>query len=1150
MANEFDDETVVWRRCEHAWLKYLRDMGLDADPFAENLRQVEGIDAPVIQVGGEWRRAPDLVVVTAGVTEYWEVKYRTRSEQNEATGEREHWMSYDAFADYLAISRHRGVKVWVILYEATANHGRGQWLRVDIRDLVDHGRSTTKPGRGAEIINAFAWPVDIMTKVEGPGTIDVDPLGGPILPDEGEEAPIPRRRLERVERIVRGRVTKAVDPEEARRTIAEDPELAGDELPAQAIIVSPMLGLQMASGPEGLGLPNLPRYSVLRIGLQGVDLSRLLGLADYGIRVFIISGRGEPRPEHHPEITHFVDARIIEWSCLDEDVPTTGWIVDGQMNDDEATTRALDLADAEGGINIGQYKVVHAPSDENIIVRAGAGTGKTETMSERLVFLLATFDDTVTVDGLDHPRTFGLSDVVLVTFTREAAREMRSRIARTLLLRLRLSRLCVHPAMSWMMELSSTHISTIHAFAKSVAKQGGSEVGIGPGFRVSAQTVAFREILFTVMSERLVTLLRIPAPQGKRNNMIPASYQWIDHLTAIWDALDNNGVDLLELATDPVAESGTGSSALRNTLSQVDWALRGLSGVHHEVATATKEIIEETVTRFRAVCLENQTVPTSQLVGLAGAVLEGSGRNSVNAPRFLFVDEFQDTDDRQMDFLLATAEKFDCRLFVVGDAKQAIYRFRGAADNAFSLFEKKLEQRKKEAERNGTPDDTVTEHETLELTRNFRTGSVLLASMTDYFRLWRRNQWLPSDENVVLVPSNDNEGRGKSVKFLSSSEKSYVDDAAKLVKNMRANHPNSSIAIICRRNAHAIRIKERLKVIDPNHVCDLLVGGGFFTTEAVKEMRVLLAAVSDPEDSAAILELCATRWSAGLMTSAPPPALDQDGRAEWGSVVGPIVGWETRLATLATTGNFDVTDLEPLKKRLRLLRGMLEGMSVMSWIVECDRLFTPSSCSKHDDSRNERERYDRCLDHLLTLMDTEFAESSATLEIVSTWLKLQIATNRNEDEPSAVPVTEDETVDQASDRDEPGRTVALTVHKSKGAEFDIVVVPNTWTKFGAPKGTETEVSVLVEPGRKPRIAWRWKVTRDNKKETFESGAGNAAKDHWKEETSENKKEETRLLYVAMTRAREQLVMFLPTSTAKESWSDLLVQAGARVAGRK
>jgi len=1149
MTNEFDDETVAWRMCEHAWLKHLRDNGREADPFAENLRQVEGINAPVIKVGDRWRRAPDLVSVTAGVTEYWEVKYRTRSEQNDATGEREHWMSYDAFADYLAISHHRGVKVWVILYEATANRGRGQWLQVDIRDLVDHGRSTTKPGRGAEIIDAFAWPVDIMTKKEGPGTIDVDPLGGPILPDEGEKAPIPRRKLERVERIVREKVTKAIDPEEVRRTIAEDPELAGDESPAQAIIVSPTLGLQMASGPEGLGLPNLPRYSVLRIGLHGVDLSRLLGLVDYGIRVFIISGRGEPRAEDHPEVTHFVDARIIEWSCLDEDLPTTGWIVDGQMTDDEATRGALELADAEGGINIGQYKVVHAPSDENIVVMAGAGTGKTETMSERLVFLLATFDDTVTIDGQDHPRTFGLSDVVLVTFTREAAREMRSRIARTLLLRLRLSRLCVHPAMSWMMELSSTHISTIHAFARSVAKQGGSEVGLGPGFRVSAQTIAFREILFAVMSERLVSLLQKPVPQGKKSNTIPASYQWIDHLTAIWDALDNNGVDLMELATGPVTASDTGSSAPRNTLSQVDWALHGLSGVHHDVATATKEIIEETVARFRAVCLENQAVPTSQLVGLASAVVGGSGRSSVNPPRFLFVDEFQDTDDQQMDFLLATAEKFDCRLFVVGDAKQAIYRFRGAADNAFSLFKMKLEQRKENARKIGTPHDTVAAHETLELTRNFRTGSVLLKSMTDYFRVWRANQWLPADEDVVLVPSNDNEGLGKSVKFLTSSEKSYVDDAAKLVKKIRADHPYSSIAIICRRNAHAIRIKERLKVLDPGHVCDLLVGGGFFTTEAVKEVRVLLAAVSDPEDSAAVLELCATRWSAGLMTSAPPPALDQDGRAAWGTVVGPIVGWETRLATLARTGNFDVTDLEPLKKRLRLLRGMLEGMSVMSWIVECDRLFTPASCDKPDDSLTDRERYDRCRHHLLTLMDTEFAESSSTLEIVLSWLKLQIATNRNEDEPSAVPVTEDDTIRDESDT-EPGRTVALTVHKSKGAQFDIVLVPNTWTKFGAPKGTETEVSVLVEPGTKPRIAWRWKIVRDGKKETFESGSGNAAKDHWKEETSENKKEETRLLYVAMTRAKEQLIMFLPTAASKESWSDLLLRAGARVAGRK
>ena len=46
--------------------------------------------------------------------------------------------------------------------------------------------------------------------------------------------------------------------------------------------------------------------------------------------------------------------------------------------------------------------------------------------------------------------------------------------------------------------------------------------------------------------------------------------------------------------------------------------------------------------------------------------------------QFMFVDEFQDTDDTQIDSLLTLAQLLDYRLFLVGDIKQCIYRFRGA----------------------------------------------------------------------------------------------------------------------------------------------------------------------------------------------------------------------------------------------------------------------------------------------------------------------------------------------------------------------------------------------------------------------------------------------------------------------------------------
>lgn len=55
--------------------------------------------------------------------------------------------------------------------------------------------------------------------------------------------------------------------------------------------------------------------------------------------------------------------------------------------------------------------------------------------------------------------------------------------------------------------------------------------------------------------------------------------------------------------------------------------------------------------------------------------------------KYLFIDEFQDTDDVQIDSFLKLQNVIkDTKLFVVGDLKQSIYRFRGATISAFDLI--------------------------------------------------------------------------------------------------------------------------------------------------------------------------------------------------------------------------------------------------------------------------------------------------------------------------------------------------------------------------------------------------------------------------------------------------------------------------------
>jgi DNA helicase-2/ATP-dependent DNA helicase PcrA len=304
-----------------------------------------------------------------------------------------------------------------------------------------------------------------------------------------------------------------------------------------------------------------------------------------------------------------------------------------------------------------------------------------------------------------------------------------------------------------------------------------------------------------------------------------------------------------------------------------------------------------------------------------------------------------------------------------------------------------------------------------------------------------------------------------------------------------------------------------------------MVGGDFYQSPAVRELRVFLEAVANPEDHAALLELCETRWVYGLMHQSSPQGLTREQGEEWVLPVPAIMSWEERLASLNNSDSIDVSDLDGLRKRVRLLKLMLSQMSIQSWILECARAFSPGLCSlPHADDLIERRRYARCLDHLMMLIDAEFAESPTTLPRLLSWIRLQIATNSNEDEPVDVD-------------DIKGKSTALTVHKSKGLEFDYVLIPYTETPFDPSKNIASEVAIVRQLSGRPRIIWKWRGQEDSKAPPL-TNVG-PAETLWEKEKDETACEEARLLYVAMTRARDELMLFTPKGSKLRTWSRLL-----------
>ena len=1079
------DEVPLWRRCEDAWEAYLVASG----HLVTRLADANGADgeggAPLIRRGDKQYRAPDLLAQKGGRVEYWEVKQRTTAWVNVVTGEHEYWVSYAAFSDYYEIARESGVTVWVILHDSEVWKSSRKWLQADVGEIFAKGeRGRRRDGDGEEI-EAWVWPKSLMKLVDGPEVPDA--ANQPILPaPEGGQSALSDEVLKQIERELR-----------------QQREVAPGTPPAVRAGVVDLLRENSRIGLEALrrslNIPQHPRYSVMRVGLRGVDVNELLGLMRYGIRVFVIS---EQRPEFALDPS-WIDAcqasRLLEWAVIAGADEHAAWVVDGGIS--ERTEKFVATANAEQPYNHGQFVIVHRPMTEDILVRAGAGTGKTETMSERIMFLLATSDLHPDPRDPDHVFRLRLDEIVLVTFTRDAAREMRERIARTMMLRQRLCEQCVLPTISWLLDLSNTEIETIHTYAKKLLQREGSHVGLGPGFAIGEQTMEFRRVLNEALSADLDQLIN---PQNVRS--LPASHQFREFAEALWKKLSGNGFSPL-------------ATALRGSSSPIVWGTPP-AGLVGQVSELIRRALDVAARAFADLCRRNQTIPLSELVSTSARAVTAAGSKLTRAPRYLFVDEFQDTDSEQISMILDIRVASQARLFVVGDEKQGIYRFRGAEGNAFRQLNKTARARS----------ISVVERT---LTRNFRTGSLLLDSLHPHFHAWGQNGWLNYDMGDRLEATR---GRAQSRPVSISRMPSSQIDAHVLsvVQGWLSRHTRKEerVAVLCRTNNQARRYVDLLRA--ESIACEVRIGGDFYRTPAVQELRILMEAVLNPADDAALLELCMTRWFPGLATMVPPVELNgrsaemtKDEEMAWSQPLPEMMSWAERLSTLAEADSFNRDDLDLLRHRLTSLARLLEIKPALGWLMDCNGWMNPQSVLLPGEDPNdpvERLRYARCFDHLITLLDESFGDAPVSPIRLLEWLRLKIGTDQTEDEPDVV-------------ADGVTRVTVLTVHKAKGLEYDRVVIPRTSNTFDDRQFGERFAIVSHEGAA--RLLWSWNPPR------VQTYTNVQTSDHslWHKEITEKIREEARLLYVAMTRAREELEIVVSTRATNteepDCWADLL-----------
>lgn len=279
------------------------------------------------------------------------------------------------------------------------------------------------------------------------------------------------------------------------------------------------------------------------------------------------------------------------------------------------------------------------------------------------------------------------------------------------------------------------------------------------------------------------------------------------------------------------------------------------------------------------------------------------------------------------------------------------------------------------------------------------------------------------------------------------------------------------------------------------------VGGTFYNSEAVKDFYVLLSALLYPNDAKSVLNALATPFfKADVM-------LDELVKCNGDN--NQILAFLRDHYSLHKNFEVHVEQLR-IKPVFAVIRRFLTSDIFQTLYSKKLALIEGEPTDKEKAKvKFEVQKYQTNLNHLMNILHQQFDSTNATLYALQTWLGINIKTNREEDEPLVEEIDTEDVVE------------IVTVHKSKGLEYHTVIMPFTDQPF------HFEWDEILFDDKKQKVGWfieKLKLENDFYEQMNDL------------ETKEIVKEETRLLYVAMTRSRERLVILQPKKPMDETWS--------------
>jgi DNA helicase-2/ATP-dependent DNA helicase PcrA len=715
---------------------------------------------------------------------------------------------------------------------------------------------------------------------------------------------------------------------------------------------------------------------------------------------------------------------------------------------------------------------------EPAVVIAGAGSGKTETMSNRVLYLVA--------NGFATP-----DQILGLTFTRKAAGELSVRI------RKRLRQLSQLPEFKHITS-SSTSVTTYHSYAGKLLSEHAIRYGIDADADPLGEAAIWQIASDVVRNWSDDSYRNDSAVSTVIKDLLGLSKFMLEHQVKASD-IEAIGNEMLEKLQVLGGSTNEDTRAVARAMRQRN-SLLPMVETFMERRKASGELSFDDQMSLAADISQN---------------FEDVGALERGKYTVVLLDEYQDTSQSQVR-MLSSLYGAGHPVMAVGDPSQAIYTWRGASAGTMASFHKYFPKA-----------DGQTGTEQFSLPTTFRNDKIILAAANSISAQIKAD----GGQQVVELEARTGAGDGELAYGIYETVETESQAIAEYFKELWNPEAGKSFAVLVRKRSQIPSIENALR--EQGLPVEVIGIGGLIHIPEVADVVTLMKIITNPDagsslmrhltgprinlgprDIAALGEFSRERAKAmhadsksfiKKIAAGNPDQLEADDQ-----FAGSIIDALDEITSAKKNGFSDLgyQRLVAFAHDLRRLRSRAGGQ-ITDLVTEIENYLTlESEITLREGTQTGRRHLDRFLDEA-----AKFERSGGSVSAFLDWL--DVASDEEGGLKVGAPEVRTDVVQ------------ILTVHMAKGAEWDVVAVPglsegtfpgvnrsdpDNWLKNEkhvpfALRGDAHELPVFTLDG----------ISKNSEAAKAIKEFARQCVDHIK------MREEMRLAYVAVTRARTHLL---------------------------